>query len=74
MKGQKGYAMAQAIPSARLPSLLGIWRVLRRWHQLARERRQLAALDMAALKDLGLTRADVMQESERPFWDDPLRK
>lgn len=74
MNSQKGYAMAQAIPSGRLPSVAGIWRVLRRWQQLARERRQLAALDMAALKDLGLTRADVMQESERPFWDDPLRK
>lgn len=74
MKGQKGYAMAWAIPSGRLPILAGVWRVLRRWQQLARERRQLAALDMAALKDLGLSRADVMQESERPFWDDPLRK
>ncbi|WAJ35616.1 DUF1127 domain-containing protein [Pseudomonas sp. GOM7] len=74
MKGQKGYAMASAMPSGRLPKLLNVWRVLRRWQQLARERRQLAALDMAALKDLGLSRADVIQESERPFWDDPLRK
>ncbi|MGP0170943.1 DUF1127 domain-containing protein [Pseudomonas sp. NCHU5208] len=74
MKGQKGYAMASAMPSGRLPRLVNVWRLLRRWQQLARERRQLAELDMAALKDLGLSRADVMQESERPFWDDPLRK
>ncbi|WXL27980.1 DUF1127 domain-containing protein [Ectopseudomonas mendocina] len=48
-------------------------RVLR-WWELARQRRQLARLDECALKDLGLSRADVMQESERPFWDDPLSR
>ncbi len=74
MKGQKGYALAQAIHFERLPSLVGVWRMLRRWRQLARERGQLARLDGAALKDLGLSRADVMQEAERPFWDDPLSK
>jgi len=74
MKGQKGYALAQAIHFDRLPSLAGVWRMLRRWRQLARERGQLARLDDAALKDLGLSRADVLQEAERPFWDDPLRK
>ncbi|CAE6927267.1 MULTISPECIES: DUF1127 domain-containing protein [Pseudomonas] len=74
MKGQKGYALAQAIHFDRLPSLAEMWRVLRRWRQLARERQQLARLDGAALKDLGLSRADALQEAERPFWDDPLRK
>ncbi|MGE8504662.1 MAG: DUF1127 domain-containing protein [Pseudomonas sp.] len=74
MKGQKGYALAQAIHFERLPSLVGVWRMLRRWWQLARERGQLARLDGAALKDLGLSRADVLQEAERPFWDDPLSK
>jgi uncharacterized protein YjiS (DUF1127 family) len=48
--------------------------MLRRWQQLARQRRQLARLDAAALKDLGLSRADAIQEAERPFWDDPLKK
>jgi uncharacterized protein YjiS (DUF1127 family) len=28
----------------------------------------------ASLKDLGLSRADIYAESERPFWDDPLNK
>ena len=74
MKGQKGYALAQAIHFERLPSLAGVWRMLRRWRQLARERAQLAQLNDAALKDLGLSRADALQEAERPFWDDPLRK
>lgn len=74
MKGQKGYALVQVIHLERLPSLVRLWRMLRRWRQLARERGQLARLDDAALKDLGLSRADVLQEAERPFWDDPLRK
>ncbi|MDN5514663.1 DUF1127 domain-containing protein [Ectopseudomonas composti] len=74
MKGQKGYALAQAIHFERLPSLGGVWRMLRRWRQLARERAQLAQLNDAALKDLGLSRADALQEAERPFWDDPLKK
>ncbi|MEO4046740.1 DUF1127 domain-containing protein [Pseudomonas sp. CAU 1711] len=77
MKGQKGFAIVPSISWRRpLPSLdLGmLWLRLRRWQQLARERRQLAMLDDAALKDLGLSRTDVLQESERPFWDDPLKR
>ncbi|MCT8162266.1 DUF1127 domain-containing protein [Pseudomonas putida] len=45
-----------------------------RWQQLYRQRRELASLGDETLKDLGLSRADIMQEAERPFWDDPLRK
>ncbi|MDF0732611.1 DUF1127 domain-containing protein [Pseudomonas entomophila] len=45
-----------------------------RWYQLGRQRRQLASLSDEALHDLGLSRADTLQEVERPFWDDPLRK
>jgi uncharacterized protein YjiS (DUF1127 family) len=77
MKGQKGYAMATPVSGGRLRSGTdwgGLWLRLRRWRQLAGERYQLARLDDAALKDLGLSRADVLQESERPFWDDPLRR
>lgn len=46
----------------------------RRWAELARQRRQLATLSDAALKDLGLSRADILTESERPFWHDPLKR
>ena len=38
---------------------------------VARERRQLRALDPAMLKDLGLDRADVRREAARPMWDLP---
>ncbi|MDP3844918.1 MAG: DUF1127 domain-containing protein [Pseudomonas sp.] len=51
-----------------------ILRQLRRWAELSRERRQLAMLSDGALKDLGLSRADIYQETERLFWHDPLKR
>ncbi|SFP54230.1 Uncharacterized conserved protein YjiS, DUF1127 family [Geopseudomonas sagittaria] len=47
-----------------------VWQKVRRWRQLARQRRQLAMLSDATLKDIGLGRADIWTESHRPFWDD----
>lgn len=41
----------------------------RRWAQVAAERRHLARLDDAMLRDIGLTRHDVRREVGRPFWD-----
>jgi uncharacterized protein YjiS (DUF1127 family) len=32
----------------------------------------LAGMSDEALKDIGLTRADVAQEAERHFWQDPM--
>jgi uncharacterized protein YjiS (DUF1127 family) len=37
----------------------------------ARQHRHLARLDDAALKDLGLSRADVARELAQPFWMRP---
>ncbi|TWI51009.1 uncharacterized protein YjiS (DUF1127 family) [Pseudomonas duriflava] len=55
-----------------------LWRRLiarfERWRMLSRQRHQLAMLSDETLKDLGLSRADVIQESERPFWDDPFSR
>ena len=45
-----------------------------RWYQLSRERAQLRQISDAALKDLGLSRADIETESHRAFWDDPFNK
>jgi len=45
-----------------------------RWAQLHFERQALARLNDDALKDLGLSRADILSESERRFWDDPVKK
>ncbi len=77
MKGQKGYVLVGRTPSRdswgerMLRAVTG--RILR-WYELHRQRQQLARLNDSALKDLGLSRADIHHESERPFWDDPMRR
>lgn len=38
------------------------------WQERARQRRRLSELDDRMLKDIGLTRADVSREVEKPFW------
>jgi uncharacterized protein YjiS (DUF1127 family) len=38
------------------------------WQARAAERAQLAAMDDRLLRDVGLSRADVMRESSKPFW------
>ena len=47
---------------------------LRRWHQLSNERVELSRLSDERLRDIGLSRADVVREASRPFWDDPLKR
>ena len=47
---------------------------VRRWIQLSRQRRELAGLSDAILKDIGLSRADALREAARPFWDDPASR
>lgn len=43
-------------------------RLLLSWQERATERRHLSGLDDRALKDIGLSRADVAGESTKPFW------
>lgn len=38
------------------------------WHERARQRRHLQSLSDHMLRDLGLTRADVLAEASKPFW------
>jgi uncharacterized protein YjiS (DUF1127 family) len=50
------------------------WKRIARWYELTRQRHQLEQMSDAGLKDLGLSRADIYKEIERPFWDDPFCK
>ena len=60
-------------PVSSLQALIAqTWQQLQRWWELAEQRRKLALLDEDALQDLGLSHADVLSESQRSFWDDPL--
>ena len=40
------------------------------WQQRAAQRRHLAALDDALLRDIGISRADAVREAAKPFWRD----
>ena len=69
------HALSNTFNAARLGGFALLpGRVFRRLElafQVARERRQLLALDAAALKDIGLSRADADGEAARKFWDLP---
>ena len=48
---------------------------LQRWNELSNQRRQLRELSDDQLKDIGLSRADVVRIAEnRWFWDDPVNR
>lgn len=70
MKGQK----SQVPMDFHSHLLEEVIRQLARWWQLHQQRMELARLSDAALHDIGMSRIDILQEVERPFWDDPLKK
>jgi uncharacterized protein YjiS (DUF1127 family) len=41
---------------------------LRLWHERRQERYRLAELSDRDLYDVGLSRADIFSEAEKPFW------
>jgi uncharacterized protein YjiS (DUF1127 family) len=61
---------APALPASRLlwRHLAGAVEYLQRCHDRSRQRRILESLDDGMLHDLGLSRADVMRETEKPCW------
>ena len=42
--------------------------LVREWLRRSRERGELAAMEDREWRDIGLTRADVMRETGKPFW------
>jgi uncharacterized protein YjiS (DUF1127 family) len=45
-----------------------VLRTVRLWSEQARTRKELAELPDRILQDVGLTRADVVTETDKPFW------
>jgi uncharacterized protein YjiS (DUF1127 family) len=43
-------------------------KMLQQWGRRRRERAELARLDDRMLRDIGITRGDVWQEINKPFW------
>jgi uncharacterized protein YjiS (DUF1127 family) len=77
MKGHReGYPWVREplSPATRLPYWRRLFALLAHWRRVCVQRRQLAALGEATLKDLGLTRVDVEREITRRFWDDQPRR
>jgi uncharacterized protein YjiS (DUF1127 family) len=64
----KGFAhrVAAVPPETRL--VLRVLATAFKWHERARQRRELQALDERMLKDIGLTRLDVEREVSKHFW------
>ena len=50
------------------PFIVNAWRRFVRWGERRRQRQHLARLDDRMLRDLGLSRADVQIEIDKPFW------
>lgn len=62
-------------PALRLPILAAVNRalllgidILLEWQRRARTRHELALLSDFDLKDVGLSRADIVKEADKPFW------
>jgi len=45
-------------------------KVWRRWRRNSTTRRQLAGMNSHMLKDIGISRSDVVNEVTKPFWKD----
>ena len=58
-------------PSTPTRRQMGVLARIGRIAALYRQRRTLAALPPAALRDIGITRAEAEAEARRPVWDAP---
>ena len=58
----------QAFPHRLSGFLRGVRAALREWRRRKNGRLELARLDERMLRDIGLTRAEVDYESNKPFW------
>lgn len=59
---------AESESSADATPRAGMLRTIASWVERSRQRRELATLDDHLLADIGLTRAQALRESDKPFW------
>jgi uncharacterized protein YjiS (DUF1127 family) len=67
------HAAAETLPLRRAAPSASSWfadatATLRGWMQRMRSRETLAGLDERMLKDIGMTRAEITWETDKPFW------
>lgn len=55
-------------PRRERPALAAAYLTIRTWIERVRQRRALAGLDDAMLRDIGITRVEAARECEKPFW------
>jgi uncharacterized protein YjiS (DUF1127 family) len=62
-------ALPGAAPARALGRALGLaFGLLLAWRERGRQRAALATLDDRALRDIGVSRADIWVEADKPFW------
>jgi len=61
-------AWPRPAPTAPAPWLIATLDQVLAWIERAKQRTQLAELDRAALRDLGLSEADIDAECRKHFW------
>jgi uncharacterized protein YjiS (DUF1127 family) len=63
-----GLERDRALPRGWGAALRSLFEHAMQWYERSRQRRQLAQLTDHMLRDIGLSRADVWAECEKPFW------
>ncbi len=61
-------ALQTTVSRRRNAGLKAVVAVLLAWSERHRMRRGLAALSEHSLRDIGLSRDEIMREAEKPFW------
>lgn len=51
-----------------IEGLRRLWRLIQVWRARVGQRQLLASLSDHQLKDIGLSRGDVLHEASKPFW------
>jgi len=58
----------EAVSTVRNSNVSVLKRSLKHWWQNYRSRRQLEMLSHYELKDIGVSRAEALEEAKKPFW------